>query len=315
MPADSEPPLCKVCKSAPIAGCRNTLEYPSGGAILVHRGEDLVSVPCPNMRVMSLRQRLLSIDGQFLKVEHDAATPLYQTGQFDRTEDDLFIRAVYWKTFLRHFKWVIASKSMGFFVRIASDMTLLNVFVGNTNIKNRLPSQRTEDGDVLISNSLEDLLASPDLAIIRLGQIAHGNRAAANVLRQAITLRAGAGKPTWLVEPPDQAFRPWVKLDHGGTIGMPCCDDDVFRMVNDTFDEIHLSPGETEPAPSYEETEDGVTLRGSSEGEEFEPAPETSDEPADAREGRDEPDDREVDALINRRRKSGFNRTPHKRRT
>jgi PAS domain-containing protein len=238
---------------APVPGCRNTLKYPSGGAILMHRGEELVSVDCPNMRVISLRQRLLGIDPQLLKVRHYASTPLYQTtGGVDRTTDDLFIRQVNWRTFLGHFKWVIGSKKPGFFVRIVTDMTLLNVYLGKASVKNRLASQRSEDGELLISNSLEDLLSSPDLVVIRLGHVIYANRAAADVLREAISLRLGLGKATWLVEPPDQTFAP---------LNMASCDDNVVRLVESAFEEMHLFAFEA-VEPGYYEDEDGVTVPG-----------------------------------------------------
>lgn len=252
MPSETEPPLCKVCKMTAIPGCRNTLQYPSGGAILMHRGERLVSVDCPNMRVVSLRKRLTDIDPQFLKVPHYAQTPLYQANQVDRTQDNLFIRHVHWQTFLAHFKWVIASQKPGFFVRVVTDMTLLNVFLGNASVKYRLESQRNEDGELLVSNSLEDLLSSVDLAVLRLGFLAHKNRAAANMLREALSLRLGLGKPTWLIEPLEQTFMPEA---------MTCCDDNVLALVQSSFEEVHLDPPRP-VRPAYVEDEDGVTVPG-----------------------------------------------------
>lgn len=277
VPIEPEPEVCKVCNMVGVPGCRNTLEYPSGGTILVHRGEDLVSLACPNMRVVSLRQRLAALDPQLLKEPHVTSTPLYRSGQFDRTSDDLFIRSVHYKTFLSHFKWVIASKNSGFFVRIVSDMTLLNVFVGNAAVKNRLASQRLEDGSLVVSNSLEDLLSSPDLAIIRLGHIIHPNRAAPNILREAIALRQGMGKPTWLLEPSDQVFAPLSRIGGGMAVGMPCCDDAVQRLVLSTFEEIGLEDPVERPV-EYEEDEDGVSVRGSSESEQGEPDEEETEE-------------------------------------
>lgn len=209
----------------------------------------MVSVDCPNMRIVSLRQRLINIDAQFLQVKHNAQTPLFQAGQVDGTQDNLFIRHAHWLTFLSHFKWVIASKQPGFFVRVVTDMTLLNVYLGHTSVKNRLLSQR-DDGELLISNSLEDLLSSPDLAVIRLGHVIHANRAAANVLREAINLRLGRGKPTWLIEPEEQTFMPQ---------GMPCCDENVFALVQSAFEEARLSPA-PEARPAYVEEAGEITV-------------------------------------------------------
>lgn len=250
----TDPPICKVCKMAAVAGCRNTLDYPSGGAILIHRGERLMSVECPNMRVVTLRQRLLAIDPQLLTTPHRQETPLFKRGEFDRTQENLFIRRTHWLTFLSHFKWVLGSKSSGFFVRVATDMTLLNVFLGNASLKNRLPSQRTESGELLISNSLEDLLSSPDLAVLRLGHVIHGNRAAPNVLREALLLRLALGKPTWIVEPLEQVFAP---------LGMACCDENVANLVSSSFVDVYLEDEALQPA--YVEDEEGVTVPGTTQ--------------------------------------------------
>lgn len=244
-----------------VEGCRNTLEYPAGGTIFRHEGDDLVSVSCPNMRIVALRNRLVGIDPQLLSVTHDSRTPLYQTGKFDRTTDDLLITATRWKTFLSHFKWTVASKDPGFFVRIVTDMTLLNVFVGNASVKNRLAQQKEEEGDLVVSNSIEDLLSSPDLVIIRLGHLVHPNRAAANILREGVSLRLGLGKATWLVERPEQAFTPLVKGEYGTYSGMPCCDDDVLRLVDSTFERLTL-PNQEEAPPAYDEDDDNATLEG-----------------------------------------------------
>lgn len=299
-PDPDGPPLCKVCKMAAIPGCRNTLDYPSGGAILLHRGDRLVSVDCPNMRIVSLRQRLIAIDGQFLQVKHNSQTPLFQAGQVDRTEDNLFVRHAEWLTFLAHFKWVIASKPPGFFVRVVTDMTLLNVYLGHASVKNRLQSQR-EDGELLISNSLEDLLSSPDLAVIRLGHVIHSNRAAANILREAINLRLGRGRPTWLVEPREQTFMPQ---------GMPCCDDNVLALVQATFEEVHLAAA-PEARPAYVHEDGEVTVGNVSPLEEIESPVEEVEDGAPEGWGEEEPysgGGDEVNDLINQ------GRSPSKRR-
>lgn len=293
-PDPDQPPLCKVCKMPAVAGCRNTLKYPSGGSILMHRGERLVSVDCPNMRIVSLRRRLTEIDPQFLRVPHFAKTPLYQAGEIDRTEDNLFLRHAHWRTFLAHFKWVIASKKTGFFVRVVTDMTLLNVFLGNASVKNRLQSQRTDEGELLISNSIEDLLSSPDLAVIRLGHVVHANRAAANVLREALSLRLGLGKATWLVEPPEQTFSPHA---------MPCCDENSLQLVQSTFEEMHLKDAE-EVRPAYVEDEDGVTVPGVGDAladNEDEEEPEPEKEPAEDENEPPEPRGRDSDAELLRK--------------
>jgi len=273
----------------------------------MHRGERLVSVDCPNMRIVSLRQRLINIDAQFLQVKHNAQTPLFQAGKVDRTQDNLFIRHAHWRTFLAHFKWVVASKPPGFFVRVVTDMTLLNVFLGNTSVKNRLQSQR-EEGDLLISNSLEDLLSSPDLAIIRVGHVIHANRAAANILREALNLRLGRGKPTWLVEPEEATFMPQ---------GMPCCDENVLALVQSTFEEIRLVAA-PEARPAFVEDDGEVTVGNASP---LDRSDEAQDDPSagvgdDDDQGTDvEEGGSSIDDLINQgRTQNRRTRSPWKRR-
>jgi hypothetical protein len=288
---------------AAIPGCRNTLDYPSGGSIFEYQGDRLVSVACPNMRIVSLRQRLIGIDPQFLAVPHYAQTPLFQAGTIDRTRDNLFIRHAHWHSFLAHFKWVIASKSTGFFVRVVTDMTLLNVYLGHASVKNRLLSQRVEDGELLISNSLEDLLSSPDLVVIRLGHVVHMNRAAANVLREAIMLRLGIGKATWLIEPLEQTFMPQ---------GMPCCDENSLQLVQSTFEEMHLEAAQDE-APAYEEHDGDVTVRGVSSPLDDAPEPAPEDEGESEGESEGDVDANELEALT-AKAKPKWRKPPPKRR-
>jgi len=270
----------------------------------MHRGEQLVSVDCPNMRVVSLRQRLTEIDPQFLKVPHYAQTPLYQANQVDRTRDNLFIRHVHWLTFLAHFKWVVASKTSGFFLRVVTDMTLLNVFLGNTSVKNRLHSQRTEDGELLVSNSVEDFLSGPDLAVIRLGHLVHANRAAANMLREALSLRLGLGKATWLIEPLEQTFMPQA---------MPCCDDSVLALVQSSFEEIHLAaPRPVQPA--YVEDGDDVTVPGVPEDTSVDDAADSAPPDEDDQSDQEAPD-AELDEVIRRPAKKRYGRKAPARRS
>lgn len=214
-----------------------------GGIIHRVRGEDLIAVVCPNIAIVRLRERLRAIDPRLLKVGHEARTPLYQRGEIDRTVDNLFFERTHWKTVLRHLKWIVACKDI--FARVTTDRALIDVYVGSRSIKNRLKSQLElgEEGELLITNSIEDLLAGPDLAIIRLGEVIHLNKAAANVLHEALLLRRGQGKPTWLVEPPGAPFG-----------GMVCCNDDVLALVNEFFESIHL------PAQRGDEDRPGVTI-------------------------------------------------------
>ena len=252
-----------------VEGCPNTNEQPGGAAILRYEGDEIYSDICPNMKVAALRQRLLRIDSQFGSVRHDPTTPLYQRGRFDLTTKNLLLTQTNWRVFLSHFKWVLGSKPPSFFVRIVTDMTLKQVYMGEASFRARSPEQR-EDGGVPVFNSLEDLLVIPDLIVLRVGNVVYFNRAMASIMMEALLLRDGVGKPTWIVEPEGQHFRPWAKTDQGSALGMPCCNDAVYSFVGERFYALQLGG-----APTVEEYEDGVSLSGAEEPDESE----ESDEP------------------------------------
>lgn len=251
-----------------IEGCRNAPGLRGGGIIHKIRGEDLVAVRCPNMAAIRLKQRLASVHSQLPTAKHDATTPLFQRGRVDRTRDNIFFGTTLWQTFLGHLKWIVASKDI--FVRVVTDKTLVNVYVGNTSIKSRLKEQlQNDDEPLLVSACLEDLLSGPDLVVISLGYVVNFNKAAANILHEGLLLRAGLGKATWIVEPPSKPFTPWKRTDYGIPTGMPCCDDDVLAFVNARFDRVHLPArdGEREVGGAYVEDDgaDEVTIEGPSE--------------------------------------------------
>lgn len=304
MPSDQ---ICKICKMAAVTGCPNTLEYPGGASIMRVEGDEVVSDVCPNMKIVALRQRLLRLDPQLLKVKHDSTTPLYQNGQFDRTEDNLLLTQADWRVFLSHFKWVLGNKDPKYFVRIVTDATLKQVYMGEASVRARLPEQR-EDSELAIFNSLEDLLALPNLIIIRVGFVVYFNRAMASILHEALLLRLGVGKATWIVEPAGYHFKPYSKGEYGISSGMPCCDADVAQLVEAQFESIQL--GEVEPPT--EEHDGGVTARGvpepledtsPTEDETEETEPETEGTPKD-------PDEERMDLLTRRRPQ----RKPYKRK-
>ena len=275
--------ICKVCNMAAVEGCPNTLEQKAGAAILRFIGEDIYSDVCPNMKIVALRQRLLRIDPQFAGVDHDPTTPLYQRGKLDRTTKNLLLTQTDWVTFLSHFKWVIGCKDPKFFPRVVTDMTLKQVYMGEASVRSRLPDQR-EDDSLLTYNSLEDLLASPDLVIIRVGFVVYFNRAMASILLEALMVRDGRGKPTWIVEETGQEFKPYVKDDYGNARGMPCCNDDVLRFVEARFESLQLGDGSSQA--EVEVHEDGVAVGPSPEAEEerthFEPEAAESEAPEEA---------------------------------
>jgi hypothetical protein len=176
-----------------------------------------------------------------------------------------------------------------------TDTTLRQVYMGESSVRARLPNQR-EDGELPIFNSLDDLLAIPDLVIIRVGFVVYFNRAMASILQEALMLRDGIGKPTWIVEPAGYYFKPWSKNEHGIPSGMPCCNDDVAQFVEDHFDSLQL--GEAEPPT--EEHDGEVTARGIPDTEE-QTEEETPTEADEETEGTPDEDQPMIDALTKRK--------------
>lgn len=260
--------LCKVCGKAPVAGCINGISGSGGGVLPVVSDQGVTVLrPCPNMRRVVLKQFLQGIDPQLVRpsIKHRQDSPLYQpkrldSEKIDRTSENLFFEALDWSNFLGHLKWVAACKGVDWFPRIVSDMTLINIFVGNTSSRTRALGTTSAKG-LIEANSLEDHLVPPDLVILKLGKIIHPNRAAANVFTEAVLMRLSEGKPTWIVEPPDQSFLPYNKPSG---IGMVCCNDENYRLIKTDYTTCTLDEsgdGSNGPSTGYvESTQDNVAI-------------------------------------------------------
>lgn len=283
--------LCAVCQLPPYEGCRNS--DGCGGNILVIKGEDTVIQTCPNMKRLRLRRFLESIDPQLVKpgVKHDRNSPLYQPAtekrkKVDLTKQNLLIKKIAWNAFIPHLKWVAGCKGQGWFCRVVTDRTLLNIFVGNTSVKVR---RFQSDADGLLQvNSIEDHLKDPDLVIIRMGLIVHSNKAAGNVLAETLRMREADNKPTWLVEPEDQEFSPYSRNEFGLSIGMVICTETTAGYVDERFTKVNLKTQVevVEEELEYYEDEDGNLTIGDDidfeEGEAYDGLPEVEDKPEPA---------------------------------
>jgi hypothetical protein len=147
----------------------------------------------------------------------------------DRTEDNLFVKGS-WRVVCQHLHWVLAGKrrfSPKFTFKIVTDRNLLDVWLGNEAYKAK--SKEVRD-DVETNNSLSDLLSDATLLIIKLGCIWHTNKAAANVLKEALSTREFLFKPTWLIEGTEQLFGE----------GHKTYDDEVATYIDDKFDIVDL---------------------------------------------------------------------------
>lgn len=117
----------------------------------------------------------------------------------DRTRDNLFLKGT-WDEVCRHLKWVLYLKKNhqpSFNYLIVEDQRLLSVWLGKESYNSRSKAEREERASF---NSVQDLVSDPNLLIIRLGMMRSHNKAAAKVLLDALLVRLGLDRPTWVVE-------------------------------------------------------------------------------------------------------------------
>ena len=126
---------CSVCGHTLHPGCRN--EFGGGGFILtkVSDSGEVRAKTCPNMRKLLVKRYLKTIDPNLLRIPHAKGSTLYDP-ESNWTGQNLFFPRVHWSVFLSHLKWVAAHLyASNFFIRMTSDMTLVNIYVGNTNVR------------------------------------------------------------------------------------------------------------------------------------------------------------------------------------
>jgi hypothetical protein len=149
----------------------------------------------------------------------------------DRTEENLFLKGP-WSLVCRHLRWVLSGKrrfSQGFTYKIVTNEKILSVWVGNERYTNRPVGTRN---DIETNNRLNDVLEDPSLIILRLDALVHQNKAAANVLLEALKVREFVYKPLWLVE---------SDLYFGA--GHPSYNSEVGDYIQERFAIVDLTEG------------------------------------------------------------------------
>lgn len=227
-------PICELCKRPLDARC--------GGRGYIFVNEDTTR-PCPNRWAEQANDFL---GAELATVQHAPWTPLYHhprdhKGQpIDRTTQNLVIRCP-WAGLLPHLKRAFALKhaksGRGWFFRITNDLRIKDVGVGAESYKARPRGMRD---DLVTFNSITDLVEAPDLLIIRLGHLGYKNIAAAGYLKEALLIRGGLTKATWLILDPEH---PWTHSH----------DPDVKHYIDQNFERISVKPydpGEGYKAPS-----------------------------------------------------------------
>ena len=211
-------PLCEIC-----SGLSWTIEI---------QDNDLIPYRCQCFKRTLARSFLGS---ELTKAPH-RKSDLYllerhpETGEIigDRTKDDLFIKGP-WSEVSGHLRWAVGAKHHDdecFRYKMVGDEVLLRCYLGDFAYERRAKQVRDE---IDTFNGLHDLVYPDPLLIVRLGMLAHTNRAAANVLLETLNIRAAESKATWLVE---------------GTVpfgtGHKFYNEEVGRYIQENFEVINV---------------------------------------------------------------------------
>lgn len=158
----------------------------------------------------------------------------------DRTRDNLFIRGAQSEVD-RHLRWVLRNKYRlthgGFRFRFVSDDQIINAYLGKCG-----------EGDV-VYETVEELVAEPELVIIELGVYQNRNKALSNEVLHACTIRQSKAKPTWVLE---GAY----KLEPGHH----CYSERLSRHLEQHFETIELGVQAAEPMQPAELTVPGTSF-------------------------------------------------------
>jgi len=152
----------------------------------------------------------------------------------DRTEENLFLKGS-WAVVCQHLHWALSAKrlySPRFNFKVIGNDRLLDVWFGKESYTQRSTAVRNE---IETNNSLDDLIGSAHLVILRLDGLEHHNKAAANVLKEALKVREFGYKPTWIAEC-SRRFGP----------GHPSYNDAMGDYIEERFDIVDLSDASPE---------------------------------------------------------------------
>ena len=170
-----------------------------GGAGVVERDDKLYECECAELRrivaAMPSYIRTAVVDEKHLKI----ILPDKKTRVIESINKSLYVTA-YWGD-MRAIIKTIMIKHRNKFIRITSDRELRDVFVGSTS-----RAARGENSKESIYNSIEDLVKSPDLLMIRLNELGYKNKAAPGILEEALCYRLDRALPVWLLSNSTKPF-------------------------------------------------------------------------------------------------------------
>jgi hypothetical protein len=163
-------------------------------------------------------------------------TPLLKIGGpgevfADLTTENLFIKG-YWEDLACHLLRVLTFKmlhNLMYPFQILMDTQLRDIYVGSEAYTSRSRKNRDE---IRTYNSLSDAIGvDKELVIIRLGFLGWHNKAMPGILKEAIRIRRGVGKATWLIEEPNSIFGP----------GHFSYDPEVAEMISQQYSVIEIA--------------------------------------------------------------------------
>ena len=174
-----------------------------GGIGVVEKDDKLFECECAELRriaaAMPSYVRTAIVKENHVKIALSDGTRI-----LDSIDKSLYVTA-YWGDMRAIIKLVMV-KHRNKFIRIISDRELRDVFVGSTS---RIA--RGEDSKEPVYNSIEDLVKSPNLLMIRLNELGYKNKAAAGILEEALCYRLDRSLPIWLLS---NASKPFCSGSH-----------------------------------------------------------------------------------------------------
>lgn len=192
-------PLSQRVQSCPIClgkGHLKTVGKDSAGY------PQVFMTPCKCVRIERFKQR----------VGHDIfqAPNLKRTPLLAKTGKNLFLHADR-EDLLPHLKCLLWAKGPDFFFRLLTDLDVMDAWLSKPK------ESMTPNRDVINSSStlgmgvawssLRDAVEDPSLLLLYIGVSTHPNRALSNALTEALRIRSWAGKPTWVINPPERIWR------------------------------------------------------------------------------------------------------------
>lgn len=145
-------------------------------------------------------------------------------------------RSLYVRSSLADMKCVIKAVMMthvNLFVRVTSDMEILNVSLGKKsrasrnaeNMGSRRRGTFEDESNTAAFESIEDLVSGPALCIVKLNELSYKNKSAPGYLEEALSYRLDRDRPTWV----------FCNVDKPFMLGSPAYSPAVYDLMQTTL--------------------------------------------------------------------------------